>query len=111
MLRLIKFLVMAIIAICLITVGVANMAPVDLYLLPQALGGEALSLRGIPLAAVILVSILVGVVLGELFEWVREHKHRRSARHGAMEVAALRREVAALKRRLGEDDDLPKIAA
>jgi len=111
MLRLIKLMVIAAIAIVLVAVGVANMAAVDLHLLPQGLGGESLTLRGVPLAVVILVSILVGVVLGEVFEWARESKHRRSARNGAMEVAALRKENAILRRRLGDDDDLPKIAA
>lgn len=112
MLRLIKLLVLGAIAAVLVILGVANMAPVDLRMLPAGLGGEALTLRGIPLAGVILLSILVGVVLGEVFEWAREHKHRRNARDRAREVEALRHENAKLKRRVGgDDDDLPKIAA
>ena len=111
MLRLLKWLVLAVICAALVVLGVANMAPVDLHLVPSGVVGTDLSLRGVPLAAVILAAILLGVVIGEVFEWVRETKHRRRASQRGREVEKLQAEVASLKRRLGEKDDLPRIAA
>ena len=111
MLRLIKWAVLAVICIALVILGVANMEPVDLRLLPSGILAEDIALRGVPLAVVILLALLTGVVIGELFEWVREHKHRRRAVLEHREVERLQSEVASLKRRLGEKDDLPRIAA
>ncbi|MBK0400471.1 DUF1049 domain-containing protein [Limibaculum sp. M0105] len=111
MLRLIKWAILATICVALVILGVANMAPVDLHLLPASIVKTDLVLTGVPLAAVILVAILVGVVLGELFEWLREHKHRRRASERSREVERLKGEIAALKRRHGVKDDLPRIAA
>lgn len=111
MLRLIKWAILAAVCVALVVLGVANMAPVDLYLVPPGIVQRDLVLAGVPLAAVILAAILLGVVIGELFEWVREHKHRRRASERGREVERLRAEIASLKRRLGDKDDLPRIAA
>ena len=111
MLRLIKLVVLAVICVVLVVLGVANMAPVDLHLLPEGVLETRYTVSGVPLAAVILTSMLVGVVLGELFEWVREHKHRRRASTHAREVQKLEAEIRALKKKHGEKDDLPRIAA
>ncbi|MGE5145381.1 MAG: lipopolysaccharide assembly protein LapA domain-containing protein [Candidatus Eiseniibacteriota bacterium] len=111
MLRLIKWAILAVICVALVVMGVANMTPVDLHLLPPGIVSSNLMLSGVPLAAVILAAILLGVVIGELFEWLREHKHRRRAAEGSRETERLKAEIASLKRRLGDKDDLPRIAA
>ena len=108
MLKAIKMVVLVLLALVLVVVGVANMTPVDLHLLPPAIGAGRYTLHQIPLIAVILVSILIGFLIGELVEWAREHKHRRTARQKRREAEALARENESLKRRL-QDDDLPKI--
>ena len=109
MLKAIKMVVLVLLALVLVVVGVANMTPVDLHLVPPAIGEGRFTLHQIPLIAVILVSILVGILIGEVIEWAREHKHRKTARQKRREADALARENEQLKRRL-EDDDLPKIA-
>ncbi|MCL5776605.1 lipopolysaccharide assembly protein LapA domain-containing protein [Limibaculum sp. FT325] len=111
MLRLIKWAILAVLCAALVVLGVANMAPVDLYLVPPGIVRTDLMLSGIPLAVVILAAILLGVVIGELFEWLREHKHRRRASERSREVERLKAEIATLKRRLGDKDDMPRIAA
>jgi uncharacterized integral membrane protein len=111
MLRLIKWLILTAICLALVVMGVANMAPVDLHLLPQGIVQADYTLRGVPLAAVILGAVLLGVIIGELFEWLREAKHRRRAAEGSREVERLKAEVQTLKRRLGDKDDMPRIAA
>ena len=108
MLRAFKMIVLGLLAVVLVVLGVANMTPVDLHLLPPAIGGFEYTLHQIPLAAVILLSILLGIVIGELIEWVREHRYRRDARRRRREAEELARENEALKARL-QDDDMPKI--
>ena len=108
----IKMVVLALIAGALILVGVANMAAVDLYLLPVPLFGDAYSIKGIPLAVVILAAVLLGVIVGLFIEWLREYKHRRTAEDKRREIVELRQEIARLRSKLGDRaDDLPRIPA
>ena len=58
----------------------------------------------IPLFVVILLSVGVGLLIGFLWEWVREHRIRADARAKAREVDALQREVADLKSRKAKDE-------
>ena len=51
----------------------------------------------LPLFVVSLLSIVVGMVLGYLLEWLREHKHRRYASQKSREAAQLGREVDRLR--------------
>jgi lipopolysaccharide assembly protein A len=108
MLKTLKMVVLALLALVLVVIGVANMTPVDLHLLPGEIGGYDYTLHQVPLVGVILVSVLLGILIGELIEWVREHKHRRTARQKRREAEQLQRENEQLRRRL-EDDDLPRI--
>ena len=110
--RTIKLIVLGVLAAVLIALGVANMAVVDLYLLPAKLFGESYSIKGIPLAAVIMASVLMGILIGLMIEYLREHKHRRRVGQHRREISQLRSETARLKARLGDDeDDLPRIPA
>ncbi len=101
--RTIKIAILSVIGIALIIVGAANMAPVDLYLLPAAAGMDALSLKGVPLAAVIVVSVLVGVVVGQLMEWLRERKYRKSVNEQQREIKALKQRNGEMVAKLGDD--------
>ena len=80
--RVIWYLLLALLAIVLVTVALANAAPVTLYLLPPVLAG----FLGIaweitlPLFVVILLSVAIGLLLGFVWEWAREHHHRVEAR-------------------------------
>ena len=112
MIRTIKLAVLGILAALLIALGVANMAAVDLYLLPSNLFGESYSIKGLPLAAVIMASVLMGILVGLMIEYLREHKLRRGAGKNRREITQLRNEVTRLKAKLGDDeDDLPRIPA
>lgn len=98
----------------LVVLGMGNMAPVDLYLLPEEVIGPTPALKGVPLAAVVLVSVLSGVVIGQFMEWVREYKYRRSAKDCGRELSKLRRELSKARERietLDPDGDLPKVPA
>ena len=110
--KLIKYLVMGAVGLALVVMGVANMTPVTLSLLPDGIIAERYVIEGVPLSVVIFVAVLVGVMIGELFEWLREHKHRRESRNRGQEIAQLRAENARLKAKLADPkEELPRIAA
>ena len=110
--RTVKLIVLGLLAVILIALGVANMAAVDLYLLPAALFGDGFSIKGLPLAVVILAAVLMGILAGLVIEFLREHKLRRVAREKRREIVRLRQEVSRLRAKLGDgEDELPRIPA
>ena len=101
--RYIKYLFLAALGICLITVALANRGPVVLRLMPDDMGalfGLAPQIE-LPLFLVIFGGIVSGLLIGFIWEWLREHKHRAEAARKAKEVDQLEREV----RRLRSADD------
>lgn len=89
----------ALVALALVTLGLANRDIVRLSALPdpvsQAVGwGGAIEL---PLFLVILLGVGAGLLLGVIWEWIREMPERAQAKATARELAALRAEVAKLK--------------
>jgi lipopolysaccharide assembly protein A len=106
----IRYAFWAIVGLCLILVGLANRGVVTVRAMPEAL----FDLLGIsadvqlPLFMVIFAGVAAGLLIGFLWEWVREHRIRAEGRAKAREVEALRREVAALKseKTSGGDDVL-----
>lgn len=93
--RYIRYLVLAAIAIALITVAIANRDPLTVRLLPAELEGLAGFSWQITLPAflILLVAVLVGVLLGFVWEWVREHRYRAEAVAERKERQRLEREV------------------
>ena len=79
--RLIRLAVLGLIAIVLIIVAMANRAPLTLRLLPDELSrlvGFKWEVT-LPAFAILLGAVIVGIALGFVWEWVREHKHRVTA--------------------------------
>ncbi len=110
--RTVKLIVLGLLAVMLIALGVANMAAVDLYLLPAGLFGDGFSVKGLPLAVVILAAVLMGILAGLIIEFLREHKQRRVAEEKRREIVRLRQEVTRLRAKLGDrEDELPRIPA
>lgn len=103
--RTIKLILLALILIAIVTLAIANRGPVTLHMMPQGLSRIAQQSIEVPLYVVGLVSILTGMVLGYVLEWLREHKHRRRASDKAREAARLDREVGRLRRETGKGDD------
>jgi uncharacterized integral membrane protein len=110
--RTVKLIVLGLLAVILIALGVANMAAVDLYLLPATLFGDGFSIKGLPLAVVILAAVLMGILAGLVIEFLREHKQRSVAAEKRREIVRLRQEVTRLRTKLGDrEDELPHIPA
>lgn len=108
--RYIRYAFLAAIAIVLVSVSLANRAVVDLKLLPEALA-ELLGFNfeiSLPLFVVLLGGIAAGLVIGFVWEWMREFKHRREASVKTREVRKLEREVDKLKdeKHKGKDEVL-----
>ena len=110
--RTVKLIVLGLLAVILIALGVANMVAVDLYLLPATLFGDGFSIKGLPLAVVILAAVLMGILAGLVIEFLREHRQRSVAAEKRREIVRLRQEVTRLRAKLGDrEDELPRIPA
>ncbi len=110
--RTVKLIVLGLLAVMLIALGVANMAAVELYLVPAALFGDGFSIKGLPLAVVILAAVLMGILAGLVIEFMREHKQRSVAAEKRREIVRLRQEVTRLRAKLGDrEDELPHLPA
>ncbi|MEM8980910.1 MAG: LapA family protein [Pseudomonadota bacterium] len=108
--RYLRYLVLAAVALCLIVLAVANREEVMLRILPETLADAAqvpalASTIQLPLFIVIFVGIGIGVLLGFVWEWFREHKHRSEASRKTREVGQLKREVKKLKDQKNEGKD------
>jgi len=110
--RTIKLVILSVIALGLMLLIAANMAPVDLHLLPAALGINLFSMTGVPLSLVIVAAIALGFIIGLLIEYLREGKHRTNLARKRREIAELREENARLAALLEEKgDEIAVIAA
>ncbi len=107
----IRYAFWAVVALCLILIGLANRDMVTVRAMPEALS-ELLGLSPdiqLPLFVVIFLGVGLGLMIGFLWEWVREHRMRADARGKAREVDALRREVNQLRGAAAgakDDDDV-----
>ena len=105
--RYVRYLCIAIFAIALIAVALANRSMVSLKLLPTEVSGWfALNPEiQVPLFIVILGSIIAGLLVGFVWEWIREYGQRAEAARQAREMRRLEREVARLKGKKYQDQD------
>ena len=108
--RYIKIVLLAIIAVALVAVSLANREMVTLELLPTDLAGlvglnQSINL---PLFVVIFGGVAIGLLIGFLWEWVREYKQRAEAAAQRREMDRMRREIKRLKadKHEGKDDVL-----
>lgn len=114
MFRYLRYLLIAALTLFLLTVALANRTVVPVQFLPEdvaALFGVHWAVE-MPLFLVIFGAVMGGVVLGFTWEWLREHKHRKTASVRGREVARLERELAVMKDSTGvpvKDDVLALI--
>lgn len=108
--RYIRYAILAAIAVVLIIVALANRATVTLNALPEGLaeipGMTVLNHSvNLPLFVVIFGGVLMGLLLGFVWEWIREHKHRAEVSRKQSEVARLQRELRRTKAQRDEGKD------
>jgi putative membrane protein len=94
--RFLKTAFWGLVALVLVTVGLANRGLVTLRVLPEAIGNwlGVSPDADLPLFLVILLGVALGLVIGLIWEWIREIPERAEARWTARELARLRAEVA-----------------
>lgn len=108
MMKYLRYLVLLLIALGLFSVALANREPVVLHALPPDLAqlvGIDWQIR-LPLFLVAFGGIVMGVLIGFVWEWIREHKHRAAAAAKSREVQELKREVARSTPATHKDDVL-----
>jgi lipopolysaccharide assembly protein A len=109
MLRNLRYVLIALLGLCLLTVALANRAPVNVRLLPDDMAaflGLSVS-ANLPLFLIIFAGIVAGLMIGFVWEWLREAKHRTAASTKSREVARLERELALLQdTKAGPEDDI-----
>jgi putative membrane protein len=108
--RYLRYLCIAIFAVALVAVALANRTMVSLQVLPAEVSGLFAMNPSVelPLFAVILGSILTGLLVGFVWEWIREYAERAEAAKTAREMRRLQREIDKLKaeKHGGKDDVL-----
>ncbi|MEL7100681.1 MAG: LapA family protein [Pseudomonadota bacterium] len=108
--RYIRYFCIAVFALALIAIALANREMVTLQLLPREIAGffAVAPQISLPLFVVIFGGIAAGLAIGILGEWVREHGIRSDAAKSAREVRRLEREITRLKgeKHKGKDEVL-----
>lgn len=105
--RYLKILFLVVVALALVLLFFANNAPVTLHLMPDELAGAV----GVPnafttsLFFVVVAALLVGIVVGFIWEWLREYRYRAEAKTQRREAQRLNQEVAQMKGRSSDHDD------
>ena len=92
----IKAIVLIPLAIVIILFSVANRAPVRISFDPLSRQAPLLA-YDVPLFAVVLAAIALGVVLGGFASWLAQSRYRRQARRSRREVEGLREETETLR--------------
>jgi uncharacterized integral membrane protein len=96
MLGFLKALLLLPIAILVVLLAVANRGPVTVSFDPFAKANPELSVS-VPLFALILGSVALGVVLGGVGAWLAGGKHRRDRRMSHREINRLKSEADRLR--------------
>ncbi len=87
-------------AVVIIAFAVANRQIVTVSLDPFSAEHPAASLT-LPLFALVIVLLVIGVLIGGIAAWLRQSKWRRTARRLEREIADLHIEIEAFKRSAG----------
>lgn len=106
-LRIVKLLFLALVLLALVFLFFANNEPVTLNLMPDVMA-NAMGMQNeltLPLFLVVTGALLIGIVVGFILEWLREHRFRAEAKTQRREAARLGQEVAAMKGRKSDSHD------
>ena len=106
--RIIRWVILGALTIALVTIALANREAMTVRLLPEPLEG----LFGfswqitLPIFLVLVIAMGVGVLLGFVWEWVREHKHRSEAASEKRLRRELEKQVKSTAPPKGETDEI-----
>ncbi len=105
--RAIRIVFLILVGICLIVIAVANRGLVTLRLLPEEISGFFPSPPPIqvPVFLAIFGGMVLGLLIGFVWEWIREHKHRAEAAAKKSELARMESEAENSKKSKSDGDD------
>ncbi|SLN64749.1 hypothetical protein PSA7680_03418 [Pseudoruegeria aquimaris] len=105
--RYLKYAFYTILAIVLVSIAVANRQVVTLHLLTDDIAGliGVQATIQLPLFLIVFGGIVAGLLIGFVWEWFREHKHRAEAAREKREKARLAREVERLRETKAKPED------
>lgn len=107
--RYVKLVILGLLALLLLTLSLANMGTVTLRLLPEDMG-EFLGYNptlALPLFLVILAGVAAGLLIGFIWEWLREHRYRAEAARARRQAEKLEAKLdKSGQTRAGEADDV-----
>jgi uncharacterized integral membrane protein len=98
--RLIRWFLIALATILVTLFAVANRHAVVVWPLPDDVP--------VPLAIVIVATLVLGFLAGELAAWIGGRRWRREARYKERRIAALEHELAATQAQLQPERSLPE---
>jgi uncharacterized integral membrane protein len=105
--RYLRYGFLAVVGLCLLVVALANRGVVGIKLLPEEMAaylGQPFQYE-MPLFIIIFASIAVGLLIGFVWEWFREHKHRAEARLQKREKEKLARQVRGMRAEKSQGQD------
>lgn len=105
MMRVIKMILLAVLALFMILLAIANRDAVTVELLPRQLGFVTSWQRDVPLFLVMFLMAIGGFILGWSWEWLRETKTARVARRRRKEIERLEGELAQMRQDNGTEED------
>ena len=106
--RLVRTLFLIFLAIILVVISIANSENVSLYLLPtdlSSLMGTTISIN-IPVFLVFFSGIFIGLIIGFLWEWLREHKFRVEANLNEKRLSRAEAKLSEMRTKDNKGDDV-----
>jgi len=105
--RFLRYFFLAIVMFVLVVLALANRGFVTLYLVPEELSGLLPFPNSyvVPHFVVIYGAVVLGLLIGFVWEWFREHKIRADAARKKRELSQLEREVKGLREKTGDGKD------
>jgi uncharacterized integral membrane protein len=97
MIRFIRLVVLAVVAIVLLLFAFANRQAVTVSFDPFSSADNAAYAMTAPLFAVVIASAMLGVIAGAAATWMSQGRHRRAARRRRAEAEKWRAEAEVLK--------------
>jgi uncharacterized integral membrane protein len=97
MIRFVRFLIIAVVAIVLLLFVFANRQWVTVSFDPISSADRVIYSLQAPLFAVVIVATALGVIAGAAATWVSQGRHRRAARKNRVEANRWRAEAQSLK--------------
>ena len=96
MLKLVKFVLFALVAAILLVFAFANRQVVSVSFDPFVSGDTPAFALAAPLFLVMMLTLIIGVIVGGVAVWLSQGRFRRAARQTRAEVARLRAQSASV---------------